>query len=327
MTHCENDSNCQCKGTPAVVRCARPDCSACETERTGCRCDALTGETCFLCAPASHSRPTCLPALTDEEFRNKTYTCLHCGKDTGGPTNYCNWGCLEAYNRAHGGKEHLPNGLPVRSIRHDGLMLECEHGDHPDYLFPVLATYIGPTPESEYEYGDELHALIYTDGHVALTLYETEPHLWLAGVPYRQRDGREGKFRLADESMTKIAEYVATKNRQRTEAREALDLRTRHAWLLRLEALLKDSVEGFTQVMTIDPATYLQTHDWTLAYDGTVDEPAYTIWGHMGPLGIVQHVSLWNGGPLLRKDVEAIAEIEDRPTPCVLCDLLTENER
>jgi len=174
-------------------RCARPDCIACETERIGCACDGAEDDGCFVCTPDNHIRPPCLPALTDEEFGNKTYTCLRCGKDTGGPTNYCNWGCLEAYNRAHGGKEHLPNGLPVRSIRHDGLMLECEHGDHPDY--------IGPTPENEYEYRDELHALIYTDGHIALTLYETEPHLWLAGVPYRQRDGREGKFRLADESV------------------------------------------------------------------------------------------------------------------------------
>jgi hypothetical protein len=39
-----------------------------------------------------------------------------------------------------GGRLNTPNGLPVMSIRADGLMSECGEGDHLTYLFPVAIT-------------------------------------------------------------------------------------------------------------------------------------------------------------------------------------------
>ena len=56
----------------------------------------------------------------------------------------------------------------------DGTMLECGHGDHPQYKYPVPV---------EQDYGDPIgvmignHALLYEDGNVALTLYEAR--YWL----------------------------------------------------------------------------------------------------------------------------------------------------
>lgn len=112
--------------------------------------------------------------------------------------------------RQTGTRKHLPNGLPVRCIRHDGLMLECENGDHQDYLFPVDA-------ESSHEpevlpggpvipFDQPHHALIYTDGNVALTLYEYCYSLWHIG-----RDGewisgslQDDSYRLTRESVDKI---------------------------------------------------------------------------------------------------------------------------
>lgn len=75
---------------------------------------------------------------------------------------------------AAGAKVRAPNDLPVNCIRHDGLLLECEHGDHQTYLFPVDVKYLGEPDRGE----DEFHALIYTDGNIALTLCEAEYHLW-----------------------------------------------------------------------------------------------------------------------------------------------------
>ncbi len=88
---------------------------------------------------------------------------------------------VEHLLRQTGTRVHAPNGLPIRSIRWDGLMLEHEDGAHRDYLFPVDAESSDPP---EYEDGHVLwwnkatHALIYTDGNVALTLYECCYHLW-----------------------------------------------------------------------------------------------------------------------------------------------------
>ena len=101
--------------------------------------------------------------------------CLHCGKEVPEHLNYCDWDCHVAVAKAAGGKVHTPNGLPIGCIRHDNLMLECEGGDHPDYKFPATIQYIGPLDDESHE---ELHAVIYLDGSMALTLYECCYAMW-----------------------------------------------------------------------------------------------------------------------------------------------------
>jgi hypothetical protein len=50
------------------------------------------------------------------------------------------WAEMVAAARDDGATEYRPNGLPVACIRADGALLEHEHADHPDYLFPVTVT-------------------------------------------------------------------------------------------------------------------------------------------------------------------------------------------
>jgi len=74
-------------------------------------------------------------------------------------------------------------------------MLEHEHGDHPDYKFPVEIEYVGAvdsdmhadyemmcskagTEEEVRDFQKQTHALIYTDGSVALTMYECCFAMW-----------------------------------------------------------------------------------------------------------------------------------------------------
>jgi hypothetical protein len=98
------------------------------------------------------------------------------------------------------------------------MLLECEHGSHPDYLFPVDVDYIGnPIPgEEDYPLG-EFHALIYTDGCIALTLYECEYHLWGLSdgkeLPRFDRGWRKGDYRLSDASRGKIVEWAEKHNK------------------------------------------------------------------------------------------------------------------
>lgn len=110
--------------------------------------------------------------------------------------NYCNWDCIIGKAKQQGGKIYTPNGLPIKSVKLDSTMLEHEHGDHPDYKFPVEVEYVGPIVESDAEdyricvgsphtsedelrrFRDQTHALIYTDGFVAVTLYECCYAMW-----------------------------------------------------------------------------------------------------------------------------------------------------
>lgn len=112
--------------------------------------------------------------------------------------------------RQVGTRVHAPNGLPIRSIRWDGLMTECEHGDHRDYLFPVDVVCSDPPEEipgvGPFSHDEPDHALIYTDGNVALTMYEACYHLW-----HVSRDGAwlsgghlSDSYRLSVESVDKI---------------------------------------------------------------------------------------------------------------------------
>lgn len=106
------------------------------------------------------------------------HACENCGKLNDG-MHYCNWDCMVQYAKNHGGKEHLPNGLPIRSIKADGTMLEHEHGDHPDYKFPVTVenTCSGDIG-TDLETIRETHALIYNDECIAVTMYECCYYMW-----------------------------------------------------------------------------------------------------------------------------------------------------
>ena len=141
-------------------------------------------------------------------------TCPRCGEE---PSS-CPWECRVAGARADGAVDHRPNGLPVGCITSTGLLLECEHGDHRDYKFPVEVT--GPATEM-YVNGEgeevelpsrypEQHALIYTDGCVALTLYECCYFLWhlATGEPIGGSIQSPDE-RLSPESCAKVRAAVA----------------------------------------------------------------------------------------------------------------------
>ena len=112
------------------------------------------------------------------------------------------WDETVAETIAAGGTVVAPNGLPVRCIRADGTMLEDEHGDHIDYQFPVTATH----PLAEYP---ETHALIYTDGVVALTLYECCHSLFLIPSGKCSLSDLSDGFTLTPESVAKIEALFA----------------------------------------------------------------------------------------------------------------------
>lgn len=146
--------------------------------------------------------------------------CPNCGKFMEEWVNYCSWSCHVDQCKKEGFKEHLPNNLPVGCVTATGLMLEHEHGDHPDYKFPVTIEYCGPeenkpcwtfdgdktTPAPELQ--EETHALIYCDGSVAITMYECCYAMWYL---HRNEFGggslwNKGAWRLTEESLKEIRE-------------------------------------------------------------------------------------------------------------------------
>ena len=94
--------------------------------------------------------------------------------------NSCSWDYYVAQARADGCPEYAPNGLPIRSVRADGLLLEHPDADHPTYIFPVDVD--GEDHPETIELGwreyPQSHALIYTDGRIAITLYECDYAIW-----------------------------------------------------------------------------------------------------------------------------------------------------
>lgn len=150
--------------------------------------------------------------------------CDHCNKVCPSTQNYCDTECVVGAAKAAGGVIYCPNNLPIVCVRHDNAMLEHEHSDHPDYKFPVNVEYIGPIEDHHYEeyevcYGEradddkvrnarqEIHALIYNDVNVALTMYEYCYSLWSL------RDGtllceqlwyKKNKYRLSEKSLKMI---------------------------------------------------------------------------------------------------------------------------
>lgn len=185
-------------------RCGRADCPICELERKGCVHQRKTpglpewDDGCFVCQPDFYERPRC-----------PTGTCAHCNKPVVQPNRFCSWECHVAIAKADGAVEYLPNGLPARCITGSGKLLECEHGDHPTYLFPIRVEFQGEPPPGEEDFGhDETHALIYTDGNAVLTLHECNYHLFLLETGEElvraDRAWRKDKYRLASESVEKI---------------------------------------------------------------------------------------------------------------------------
>ena len=102
--------------------------------------------------------------------------CKGCNKPVDDQLNFCEFSCHVDYVKRNGGILKTPNGLPVMCLKHDIFMLECEHGDHPTYKFPVTVEYIGT--DQNWDEKEQIHALIYTDYNVALTIYETNYYLW-----------------------------------------------------------------------------------------------------------------------------------------------------
>ncbi len=149
--------------------------------------------------------------------------CVSCGKHNEF-TSYCNWDCHVAAAKAAGGLIRQPNGLPIKSIKADGSMWEHEHGDHPDYKFPVEIDFVGSvTPDDVADYemicGEkapdedairrskgETHALIYSDYSVAITMYECCYAMWSLrnGNVMGRSLWDKGVWRLSPTSVEKI---------------------------------------------------------------------------------------------------------------------------
>lgn len=150
------------------------------------------------------------------------HPCNFCKKSISAYINYCNWECMLEEAKKNGGAIHTPNGLPIKSIKHDGSMWEHEHGDHPDYKFPVDVEYAGAPREMYFIIGDgtrvpmskeqirahnkETHALIYSSRSVALTLYEHCHALWnlKTGEVMHSSLHKPKEWKLTDESLEKI---------------------------------------------------------------------------------------------------------------------------
>lgn len=186
-----------------------------------------------------------------------TDACEICGK-----AEPCDeWTCRVEMNRREGCPEYTPNNLPIRCIRADGMMLEHEHGDHIDYIFPVDVEYVGPPDEERYQLIDgegnvemmdegwrfaqdhEEHALLYTNGSIAVTIYETCSTMWSLLSSPKFNEGKRiddepaglcigsqlghleiGKWKLTDESIQKIREYYHTKRERAHEQRRSQGL-------------------------------------------------------------------------------------------------------
>lgn len=161
-------------------------------------------------------------------------TCLNCGEPCPKAHNYCEVkggkNCYIEHTKANGGQEYLPNGLPIRCIRFDGLMLEHEHGDHADYMFPVHVEYVGPEPEKVFgligpdgpievspewvrSQSHETHALIYTDGNIAVTMSECCYAFWSmnSGLCIGGHLWDKDEWKMTDDSIQKAKVSCAHK--------------------------------------------------------------------------------------------------------------------
>lgn len=132
--------------------------------------------------------------------------CENCGQKTSPHSSVCGWNCLVEYTKKHGGVVHTPNNLPIKCIAGDR-MLEHEHGDHPDYKFPVEILF-RPSPSQPPRRANppEEHALIYSDGCIAVTLYECEYYMWHLekNAEINPAPSRLGKWLLSPDALNKV---------------------------------------------------------------------------------------------------------------------------
>lgn len=146
----------------------------------------------------------------DEIFIGQLASCFHCGKECESFHNYCSSDCLIESAVKAGGRVIAPNGLPITCVRSDSTMLEHSFADHPTYMFPVKIEFVGQIPKSlqpwDMSFESESHALIYTDGDIALTIYEHEYSLWSlsSGQPLASCYNQIHGWRLSAESIEQI---------------------------------------------------------------------------------------------------------------------------
>jgi hypothetical protein len=172
--------------------------------------------------------------------------CEICLNDIPKNYNHCdNIQCIIELNRQAGGKTFTPNSLPIRCIKADGTMLEHEHGDHPDYIFPVEVEYVGPKTDERYQLTNGLgetemmddgwkyltdheeHALLYANCSIAVTVYETCSAAWELSPFSKFKDGKKTEpvkglclgghlwepktWKITQASLDKIAKYLEEK--------------------------------------------------------------------------------------------------------------------
>ena len=115
----------------------------------------------------------------------KILNCANCDKPTNEYSNYCDFDCHIESAKKLGGKIFTPNGLPVKCIKANSDMFEHEHGDHEDYMFPIDVVYTGAKEDVTdrydgivYVYDREVHAVLYCNSSVILTIYECNYYMW-----------------------------------------------------------------------------------------------------------------------------------------------------
>lgn len=123
--------------------------------------------------------------------------CAYCERFCKKYNNFCNWDCQINFAKRMGGKQITPNNLPIRCIRYDGTMLECQNGDHKDYKFPVEVE----NTEDNYS---EYHALIYVNETICLTLGDCSYNMFLLAY----NECKTNKYlELTLDSLEKIKKY------------------------------------------------------------------------------------------------------------------------
>jgi hypothetical protein len=173
--------------------------------------------------------------------------CDFCGDCIPVHYNYCPKNvCMVEMTKMAGGVVYTPNNLPIRCFKANGLMLEHEHGDHPDYIFPIDIEYIAKLDELDYEdykqiNGEdgtpdqvrescgETHALLYSNHSIAVTMYETCSATWMLQEQKIFRDDgievveivsggcigghmwKAGEWKISNKSLDDISVYLKNK--------------------------------------------------------------------------------------------------------------------
>jgi hypothetical protein len=140
--------------------------------------------------------------------------CHYCNEKTPEEyLNYCSNECQIDEAIADGAKVLCPNALPITTIT-SRYVMENGHADHPDYRFPVRVEQYMDVVEKDgdmklYEATEptewllEDHALIYSDGSIALTIYECCYFMWKLTDGLSLND-KTSPMRLSAESLDKI---------------------------------------------------------------------------------------------------------------------------